>query len=214
MSIRCHGGIWGSGGIAALTNVDAGWVWSASGPGRFALGEELPVWIEYEVRWARELVLTPVLRVITMVTPNRNCGLFKKSQFIEFTFIWLNLLSAENQFSCDILGFLRGWTEFFFLLGYYAAWGGFKPTFRNYLSDILTLEDGTGRYSRKLVSNHLTPRNNPEGGRIQNFAFKNIHSVTHVVAPGGRTTPKILKTTQSCWPLRSHCLCIELDAPI
>jgi hypothetical protein len=107
MSIRCHGGIWGSGGIAALTNVDAGWVWSASGPGRFALGEELPVWIEYEVRWARELVWTPVLRVITMVTPNRNCGLFKKSQFIEFTFIWFSKVKFVERRKSVFLRHLR-----------------------------------------------------------------------------------------------------------
>jgi hypothetical protein len=55
----------------------------------------------------------------------------------------------------EILGFRRGWTEFFHFLGYYAAWDGFKPTFRDYLSvpssrvkmskNILALEDGTDR---------------------------------------------------------------------
>jgi hypothetical protein len=33
-----------------------------------------------------------------------------------------------------MLGFCRGWTEFFRLLGYYAEWGGLKQTFRDYLS--------------------------------------------------------------------------------
>ena len=34
----------------------------------------------------------------------------------------------------DIIGFRRSWTEFFRLLGYYAAWCSFKPTFRDYIS--------------------------------------------------------------------------------
>ena len=48
--------------------------------------------------------------------------------------------------------FCRGSTEFVRLLGYYEAWADLKPTFRDYLS---------------VPSNHLTPRNNPEYGRIQ-----------------------------------------------
>jgi hypothetical protein len=31
---------------------------------------------------------------------------------------------------CEIVGFRRGWTEFFGILACYAAWGGLKPTFR------------------------------------------------------------------------------------
>lgn len=54
---------------------------------------------------------------------------------------------------CDVIGFCSSWTEFFSLLGYYAAYDGLKLTFREYLSvpssriklfvlDGLTLEDG------------------------------------------------------------------------
>ena len=34
---------------------------------------------------------------------------------------------------CVIVGFRSGWTKLFRLLGCYAAWGGLKPTFRDYL---------------------------------------------------------------------------------
>jgi hypothetical protein len=48
------------------------------------------------------------------------------------------------------------------LLGYCAAYGSLKPTFLDYLS-VLSL-----RVSPETsVSNHLTPHNNPEDGRIQ-----------------------------------------------
>ena len=35
---------------------------------------------------------------------------------------------------CDIVRFRRGWTELFRFMGYYAEWGGLKPTFRDHLS--------------------------------------------------------------------------------
>ena len=48
---------------------------------------------------------------------------------------------------------VTAYVEFFFVLGYYAAWSGLKPTFRLYLSvsflrvklGSLTLEDGADR---------------------------------------------------------------------
>ena len=33
----------------------------------------------------------------------------------------------------NVIGFRRGWTKLFRLLGYYSLWGGLKPTFRDYL---------------------------------------------------------------------------------
>ena len=43
------------------------------------------------------------------------------------------VVSGLNAFG-EIVGFRRGSSDFFRLLGYYAAWGGSKPTFRDYLS--------------------------------------------------------------------------------
>jgi hypothetical protein len=45
---------------------------------------------------------------------------------------WLEL--ANRAYIIRDVGFHRGWTELFSLLGYYVAWGGLKPTFRNYQS--------------------------------------------------------------------------------
>ena len=56
----------------------------------------------------------------------------------------------------ETAGFRHRWTEFFRRLGYYTAWSGLKPTFRDYLSiqslrvkmskkHIVILEDGADR---------------------------------------------------------------------
>jgi hypothetical protein len=37
-------------------------------------------------------------------------------------------------FSCEIAYLRHGWTELFRFMGYYEAWDGLKPTFRDYLS--------------------------------------------------------------------------------
>jgi hypothetical protein len=51
---------------------------------------------------------------------------------------------------CETVGFRRGGTELFRLLGYYSAWGGSKPTFGDYPSVPssrvkITVEDATDR---------------------------------------------------------------------
>ena len=71
-----------------------------------------------------------------------------------------------------------GWTEFSCLLGYYAAWSGFKPTFRDYLSvpssrvkvsswTAWPLKMGPIGSRETSVLNQITPRNSPEDGSIQ-----------------------------------------------
>ena len=72
-------------------------------------------------------------------------------------------------------------TLLFRLLGYYSAWSGLKPTFRDSLSAPssrtlwpLNMEP-TGN-PKTSVSNHLTPRNNPEGGRIQFNCDRSLRS--------------------------------------
>ena len=72
---------------------------------------------------------------------------------------------------CEVVGFRRGWTEFFRLLGYHAAWDGLKPTFRDYLS----VQFSNVKMSKKdiltSVLNHLTPRNNSEDGIIHLYVY-------------------------------------------
>ena len=78
---------------------------------------------------------------------------------------------------CEIPGFFRSWTEFFRLLGWCAAWGGLKSTFRGHLSvaplkvkmswPYWPLGLGPIGSPETSVSNHLTPRNDPEDWKIQ-----------------------------------------------
>jgi hypothetical protein len=77
--------------------------------------------------------------------------------------------------SCEIVGFRGGWIGFFRLLGYYAAWSGFKPTFREYLPLSYarikiykkTLKRGQDVAREPSILNLLTLRNNPKDGKIQ-----------------------------------------------
>jgi hypothetical protein len=80
---------------------------------------------------------------------------------------------VTGRLMCEIAGFGHGWNEFvsFLCCG---AWGSFNPTFRDYLSVpssrtkmYETIEDGPVGSPETSVSNHITPHNNPEDGRIQ-----------------------------------------------
>ena len=85
-----------------------------------------------------------------------------------------------------------GWTEFFRFLGYYVSWGGLKPNFGSTYPSHLRgssypswswthwpLTMGSIGSPETSVSNHLTQRNNPKDGRIQNetaLQSKTFHS--------------------------------------
>ena len=45
-----------------------------------------------------------------------------------------SVIQTEPSNICEVAGLRRGTNEFFRLLGYYAALGGLKPTFRDHLS--------------------------------------------------------------------------------
>ena len=57
------------------------------------------------------------------------------------------------------------------LLGCYAAWGGLKPMFRSCPRPPWPLKMGPIGSSETSVLNQLTPRNNPEDGRIHKAEF-------------------------------------------
>ena len=59
---------------------------------------------------------------------------FRKKQHLLTLCLKTDLLRSVDSFQLEIVGFCRGWTEFFRVLCYYSAWGGLKPTFRDYLS--------------------------------------------------------------------------------
>ena len=76
---------------------------------------------------------------------------------------------TQRPVHCEIAGHHRGWTEFIRLLGYYEAYGGLKPMFRDYLSVpfLWPLKMGPIGSHETSVPRHLTPRNNPEDGRTK-----------------------------------------------
>ena len=71
-------------------------------------------------------------------------------------------------------------TFWIILLGCYAAYGGLKPTFRDYLSATNFKDQaswmGLIGDPETSVSNPLTPRSNSEDGRIQFNRGRNIGS--------------------------------------
>jgi hypothetical protein len=72
------------------------------------------------------------------------------------------------EFSWYLVGFGRGWTEYFRLLSCYAAWGDLKPIIKGQACwTAWPLKMGPIGSSETSVSEHLAPRNNPENGRIQ-----------------------------------------------
>ena len=116
----------------------------------------------------------------------------------------------------EIMCFRRCWTEFFCLLGRYAAWGGFKPTFRDYILvpssrvklsylKSLTLEVETDRYSRNvgLISNRLTPRNDLEDGRIYGTTYYIITPYNNLYRENEIILVIILKRKHFVWSVLS-----------
>jgi hypothetical protein len=120
----------------------------------------------------------------------------------------------------EIVCFRRCWTEFFCLLGRYAAWGGFKPTFRDYIYYILrttysrvklsylksvTIEVETDRYSRNvgLVPNRLTPCNDLEDGRMYGTAYCIMTPYNNIYRENEIILVIILKRKHFVWSVLS-----------